>query len=184
MPPSLLHQLRPSDPLVRWMVPPDGIADLTIGDGVVSDGSAVAWLGRATRPGERWVSALGEDPAGVAGLVVDLASRHPVDGVTVPDTAFGLLPASLQSPDPGHWCLWTCDPGSVSPDETGARVLDLDDARIDPLLAHSDSAHIFLGNERIVRWVGIEDGERLIAVAGLIREASGAAHIVSVCTDP
>jgi len=103
MPPSRLHQLRPNDPLVRWMVSPDGLADLTPGDALVEDGDCVAWMGRATRPGERWVTSLGERPDAVAALVADLASRHAVDGVTVPESAFTLLPPSLQSPDPGHW---------------------------------------------------------------------------------
>lgn len=182
---SRLHQLRPTDPLVRWLVDPDK-DDLSLGDRLVNDGSNVAWRGRATRPGENWVTGLGEDPARVAALVVGLAETGQVDGVTVPDAVFRVLPEALRSPDPGHWCLWTrpADLPVEAADVAGAVDLALDDPRIAPLLAHSTSAHLFPGNPRIVRWAGVCDGDRLVAVAGQVREKSGAAHLVSVCTDP
>ena len=170
--------IRPDDPLLRWMgtrrPPPD----------LVAERANVAWLGRASRPGESWVSGVGDDPACVARLVEVLAERHDVDGVTVVETAFDLLPERLRSPDPGFWCHWALDPSAAV--ATGGEAVDLrlDDPRIGPLLEHSDSAHIFPGDERIVRWVGIERDDRLVAVAGQVVEPSGAAHIVSVCTDP
>ena len=183
---SRLHQLRPTDPLVRWMVDPDK-EDLSISDHLVADGTNVAWRGRATRPGENWVTALGEDPERVAALVVGLAETGRVDGVTVPDATFAVLPAALRSPDPGHWCLWTLPAADVADglgrDEDVVEIA-VDDPRVAPLLGHSDSAHIFPGDPRILRWVGIEEGDWLVSVAAMLREASGAAHIVSVCTDP
>ena len=66
----------------------------------------------------------------------------------------------------------------------GAVDLALDDPRIAVLLTHSTSAHIYPGDPRIVRWAGMVDGDRLLSVAGQITERTGAAHIVSVCTDP
>ncbi len=171
-------EIRPTDPLLRWMGPREPSPDL------VHDGDAVAWLGRASRPGESWVSGLGDDPAVVARLVQKLADRHPIDGVTVVEGAFDLLPQRLQSPDPGFWCHWQLDPVQVRWTATAAVELDLDDERIAPLLAHSDSAHIFPGDPQLVRWAGVLDGDRLVAVAGQVTEPSGAAHIVSVCTDP
>lgn len=176
--PTRPQQVRPTDPLVRWVVadeePP----------GLVADGAAVAWLGRASRPGENWVTGLGDDPAVVAALVRRLADVHRVDGVTVPESAFDLLPDHLRSPDPGHWCLWTREPVTAGLGPTTAVDLALDDPRIGALLAHSDSAHIFPGNPRIVRWAGVEQGGRLVSAAAQVTESSGAAHLVSVVTDP
>lgn len=176
--PTRPQQVRPADPLVRWIVSDEDPPDL------IARGDAVAWMGRASRPGENWVTALGDDPAVVAGLVEELDARNTVDGVTVPADAFALLPDRLRSPDPGHWCLWTRDPAAVVLAPSTAIDIALDDPRIAPLLAHSDSAHIFPGNERLVRWAGIVDGDRLVCVAAQVNEASGAAHLVSVCTDP
>ena len=177
-PPRRPLQVRPTDPLVRWIV----------GDreprGLVADGGNVAWLGRASRPGESWVTGLGEDPHVVVRLVTELADAHDVDGVTVPDAVFDVLPERLRSPDPGHWCLWTLDPADAQLRATSAVDLALDDPRIAPLLGHSDSAHLFPGEPRIVRWVGVVDGERLMSVAAQVTEPTGAVHIVSVCTDP
>jgi hypothetical protein len=70
---------------------------------LVADGTSVAWLGRASRPGESWVTGLGDDPDAVAALVRQLATKHGVDGITVPDDVVGRLPESLRSPDTGHW---------------------------------------------------------------------------------
>jgi GNAT superfamily N-acetyltransferase len=171
-------QVRPTDPFVRWVVfdrePP----------ALVHDGTNVAWLGRASRPGEAWITGLGDDPTAVVRLVEELVGQHEVDGITVSESAFALLPERLRSPDPGHWCFWMLDPAGLTLPPTTAIELALDDPRISPLLAHSDSAHIFPGDPAIVRWAGVVEGDRLVAVAGQVTERSGAAHLVSVCTDP
>lgn len=182
------HDVRPDDPLVRWMVAPRGVAGLT-GDMVVdrpcvAEGRDVAWLGRAGRVGERWVTGLGEDADAVVRLVRMIAKEHPVDGVTVPEPAFALLPPELTSPDPGHWCYWTLDPADAVLDASGSVDIALDDPRIAPLLEHSDSAHVFPGNPRIVRWAGVEQDGELLSVAGQVNEPSGAVHLLSVCTRP
>lgn len=176
--PSRPQQVRPTDPLVRWLVSPD------VPPALVAEGSNLAWLGRASRPGEKWVTGLGDDPARVAALVGRLAEEHDVDGVTVPEAAFPLLPERLRSPSPGHWCLWVLPPEEAVLTEGTAVDLALDDPRIAPLLEHSTSAHVFPGDPRLVRWAGVLDGDRLVAVAGQVTEASGAAHLLSVCTDP
>lgn len=176
--PTRPRQVRPTDPLVRWVVTDDEPPDL------IAQGDAVAWMGRASRPGENWVTALGEDPAVVAALVERLESRNRVDGITVTEDAFDVLPERLRSPDPGHWCLWVLDPADAVLSTTDAVDVALDDPRIAPLLSHSDSAHIFPGNPRLVRWAGVVDGDRLVSVAAQVNEQSGAAQIVSVCTDP
>lgn len=178
------HEARPDDPLVTWMVSREGFGGSDSGTPVVASGRNVAWLGRAARPGERWVTGLGEEPAEVARLVEHLAGEHDIDGVTVPEDAFAHLPEPLQSPDPGRWCFWTLSPDDIGQTSSSAIPLSLDDARIDELLAHSSSAHVFRGDPRIVRWMGIEREGRLAAVAGQVTESSGAAHLVSVCTHP
>lgn len=173
-----LLQARPTDPFVQWMV-----RDL-VPDHLVVDGDAIAWIWGGRTNGEVWATALGDDPERTAGLITTLADQRPVDGVTVPDVAFEFLPAHLQSPDSGHWCFWTLDPGDVR-DPFGCAVgLALDDPRIAELLAHSTSAHVFPGDSKLVRWAGVLDDERLVSVAGQVTERTGAAHIVSVCTDP
>ena len=173
-----LRQLRPTDEFIRWAL------DDERPDVVLTDGDCVAWIGGAEMPGEVWATALGSDDAVCARLIEELAAGHPVDGVTVPEGAFALLPPSLQSPDHGHWCFWVYDPSLMPIGDSDAVDLSPDDSRIAPLLAHSDSAHIFPGDPRIVRWVGVVEGDELVSVAAQRMEATGAAHIVSVCTAP
>ena len=173
-----LRQLRPSDPFVRWV-----LDDLSP-DEILVVGANIAFVDSAETAGEVWITCLGEDPGMCARLVEQLASTTAVDGITVPEEAFGLLPARLQSPDHGHWSFWVYDPDLAPIGDSDAIDLTSDDPRIAPLLAHSDSAHVFPGDPRVVRWVGVIDGERLVSVAAQRTESSGAAHIVSVCTDP
>ncbi len=179
MPSSLRPlQVRPTDPYIRWV-----IGDLHP-DVLVREGANVAWIGRARKRGEVWATGLGDDDRAVAGLIERLAADHDLDGVTVPEQAFTLLPERLRSPDPGHWCLWLLEPAAAAPAPSSAVALDLDDPRIAPLLAHSDSAYLFPGDPHIVRWAGVLDGETLVSVAGQVIEPTGAAHLVSVCTHP
>ncbi len=181
------HDVRPDDPLVRWMVAPavpQASGGLSFSRPCVSEGRNVAWLGRAARPGERWVTGIGEDPEAVVRLVTLIADDHEIDGVTVSESVFKHLPDRLRTPDPGHWCFWLLDDDAPSVDVAGVSALALDDPRIGPLLEHSDSAHVFPGDPRIVRWSGIEQDGRLVSVAAQATEASGAAHVLSVCTHP
>lgn len=173
-----LLRARPTDPFVQWVV-----RDLAP-DRLVTAGENIAWIWRGRQDGEVWATALGDDPVRVVGLVEQLAAERAIDGVTVPDDAFALLPVELQSPDPGHWCFWVLDPADAPSVPATAVDLDLDDSRIAPLLAHSTSAHVFPGDPALVRWAGVLDGDRLVSVAGQVVESTGAAHVVSVCTDP
>ena len=178
------HDVRPDDPLVRWMVPSRD-ADLQHAQHSRASGASIAWLGRAARPGERWVTGLGEDVDVVVELVTQLVSTYDIEGVTVPADVFSHLPTNLRSPRPGHWSLWTLDPREALLEPSGAVDLAPEDDRILELLrGHSTSAHVFPGDPRVVQWAGVQDGRRLAAVAGRLREPSGAAHLVSVCTDP
>ena len=106
---SRLHQLRPADPLVRWLVDPEK-DDLSLGDQLLHDGANVAWRGRATRPGENWVTGLGEDPERVAALGYTLR-RHQTDWLGR-KWAFRTSPADGGGPtnyfrtadEVGRWC--------------------------------------------------------------------------------
>ena len=88
----------------------------------------------------------------------------------------------------GHWCMWVLDANRITEATrgcaTGTSILDPNDSRIDELLRHSESAHIFAGAPGTIRWAGVEKDGRLLAVAGQEVEVSGAAHLVSVCCDP
>lgn len=170
------HPIRPADPFLRWMVGPDSAADL------VEQGATVAWLHAGSRPHPGWVTARGEDPAGVADLVADLVARHAVTGYTVPISTAAEVAARVGGVDPRDWCWWVRD--ATPEDRRNAVVLALDDARIAPLLEHSPSAYVQPGDERVVRWAGVEVAGALVAVAGAVRERSGAWHLVSVCTRP
>lgn len=172
-----LLRARPTDPFVQWMVRDVDPARL------ITDGDTIAWIWAPPHGDEVWATALGDDAA-AARMITELASEQDIDGITVPEDAFALLPAHLQSPDHGHWSFWVLDPVDAVASPAGAVDLELDDPRIAGLLEHSTSAHVFPGNPAVVRWAGVVDRERLMSVAGQILEPTGAAHIVSVCTDP
>lgn len=172
-----LLRARPTDPFVQWIVRDHEPARL------VTDGDTIAWIWESRHGDDVWATALGDDAA-AARLIVDLAREQDIDGITVPENAFALLPEHLQSPDHGHWSFWVLDPADAVVSPGDAVDLGLDDPRIAGLLEHSTSAHVFPGNPAVVRWAGVVDGERLVSVAGQILEPTGAAHIVSVCTDP
>ena len=169
---------RPDDPFIRWRVTGDDLVAVEV------DGDHVGWLRVAQQTGEVWATTLGNEPARVTALLTALAARMPINGVTVEESVFGGLPPVFTSPDPGHWCQWTLDPTTVGARESSAQILAPDDHRISDLLAHSDSAHVFPGADGIVRWCGMAQGAELLSVGAQISSASGAAHLVSICTHP
>jgi GNAT superfamily N-acetyltransferase len=174
-----LRQARPSDPFLRLR-----LEDRDIGPYAV-DGDHIALLRTGRMSGETWVTALGDDPARILALVEELRP-HGFDGVTVHDHVFEHLPSDLRGPDPGHWSLWEFAAPAVrtTTQLTSAVRLDPHDVRIDPLLAHSDSAYIYAGHPKVIEWRGILEGDRLIAVGAWTVSAGGVAHLVSICTDP
>jgi ribosomal protein S18 acetylase RimI-like enzyme len=164
------------------------------------DGDHVAFLRTGRMSGETWVTALGDDPARILGLIDELRV-HGFDGVTVHDHVFEYLPDDIRGPDPGHWSLWELvgavpsaecaladpiSPGSMLASAHSVRptLLASDDPRIDPLLAYSSSAYIYAGDPKINEWRGILHGARLVAVGAWTISSSGDAHLVSICTDP
>ena len=170
-----LRQARPTDPFLRLRVDDDHIGDYAV------DGDHVAFLRTGRKSGETWVTGLGDDPERVLALI-DSLRVHGFDGVTVHDHVFKHLPADLRGPNPGHWSLWEFA-GELG-DTPPTVLLAADDARIDPLLQHSSSAYIRAGDPKVIEWRGILDGDRLIAVGAWTISVGGAAHLVSICTDP
>lgn len=180
--PHPLRTARPDDPFLRYCLDDAQVLDYLIDDDLV------AFIRPGRRAAECWVSALGDDPARVTQLVDELAERHRVDGIHVHDHVYPLLPERLRIADPGHWSIWVITPAAASPRlsdwSTGTEELDPFDARIDPLLAHSESAYLMSGHPAIGRWVGVTEGDRLVAVGAQTVIADGVPHLVSICTDP
>lgn len=184
-----LRQARPSDPFLRLRVDDDHVGACAI------EGDHVAFLRTGRKSGETWATALGDDPVRIVALIESLRD-HVFDGVTVYDQVFEHLPVDLRAPDPGHWSLWEFD-GPTPADPATVR-LDSDDPRIDPLLSHSSSAYIYAGDPKVIEWRGIldvgaqadglgpvdGDPQRLVAVGAWTASVGGAAHLVSICTDP
>ena len=177
----ILLAARPADPYLTYRVGDD------LAGPVLVDGDHVAFLRSGRRTGEVWLTALGEESDRVLRLVDELLDDHEVDGIHVHDDVYLDLPERLRIPDPGWWSIWTLAAGRMSHDgRPSESVVDLDrqDPRIDSLLAHSESAYLFAGDEKVLRWVGIEDGDRLVAVAGQSQIADGTPHLVSICVHP
>ena len=183
---SDLLTARPGDPYLRFRFQ-GGTAGPAVIDG---DHVAVVRVGRRTE--ETWITALGDDPARILSLIDTLSEGRHVDGIHVDDEVYFNLPERLRIPDPGWWSIWTLQGTMPPPATAGTTVVELSpsDGRIDALLAHSDSAYLFAGDDSIVRWVGIEQGDRLVAVAGQSTTSAGSAtlggvpHLVSICVDP
>jgi ribosomal protein S18 acetylase RimI-like enzyme len=177
-----LRQARPDDPFVRWQVDPAVIGS------VMCDGDHVVWTRPDRRGLQRWATALGDDPARISILLSVLADVEPFIGITVPDDLLDRLDSRWQAPETGHWSFWLMGrPDDLSQAQAAAEhavLLDLSDPRIDGVLVHSTSAHIYGGDPRIQRWAGVEAHGNLLAVAAQTREASGAGHLVSVCSLP
>lgn len=189
-----LRQARPADPFLRLRMEDPDFGVYAI------DGDHVAFLRTGRMSGETWVTALGDDPTRSLALIEELRP-HGFDGVTAHDHVFVQLPEDLRGPDPGHWSLWELTSESSlecalvradSADSTDTTAhsanravrLEPDDPRIDPLLEHSSSAYIHAGDPHVEEWLGIVDGDELIAVGARVGAAHGRAHLVSICTDP
>ena len=180
--PHPLRNARPDDPFLRFNLDEAQVVDFRI------DGDHVGLARPGRRAGELWVSALGNDPERILALIEALSADREIDGIHVHDEIYAQLPDRLRIPDPGHWSIWLITASDVALDRSdwarGAREIDAHDARIDPLLAHSESAYLMAGDPSIRRWVGVIEGERLVAVGAESDIADGVPHLVSICTDP
>ncbi len=195
---EVLRQAKPRDAMVRWSVDPSSVIS------AVCEGEQIGWL-RVDAKGQRWVTVLGHDADTVNEIVKDLAHDNSdqidqidkIDGLTCQANIWPQIWATWPGRntgndlDYGYWALWyqlipreRSTRAVRTADTNSAVVLDPVDPRIRPLLAHSSSAHVFPGDPRLLRWVGVEVGTHLISVAGQIRAHHGATEIVSVCTEP
>lgn len=177
---------RLDDPLVRWRF----VRDQSI-DFVEIDGNS-GWFWEREDDGEvrGWATVIGADADAVTRIIERLCATHDVVGVTVREQVFAGLPARLCLREVGHWCNWMLDPVDAPwmaerwTSDPDVVELDRADSRIDELLTHSDSAYIFSDDEHVDHWLGIERDGTLVAVGASKREASGAVHLVSICTHP
>lgn len=186
-----LRQARPDDPFLRLRLDD---ADI---DAYVIDGDHVAVLRTGRRAGMAWVTALGDDAARIVALI-DQLRPHGFDGVTTHEQVWEHLPDDIRGSDVGHWSLWELGLAECAPADaphgvsasagahSASEMVELaaDDPRIDPLLAHSDSAYTFAGDPGVASWLGIEEGGELVAVGARRETHHGVAHLVSICTDP
>ncbi|MEZ5116920.1 MAG: GNAT family N-acetyltransferase [Candidatus Nanopelagicales bacterium] len=181
---SVLVAARPDDVWLRYDVDPGKVQDPRV------DGSVVAWTSRHPIRRVAWVTAVGEDADAVTRMVADEiaaadGSGMPVSGVTVPQGLHARLPDAVRPPTPDDWTWWySYSAPAVRPRESAVVDLDPADPRILDLLEHSSSAYVFPGDEKIKRWVGVFDGELLVACAAHVEHIPGVPHLASVCTRP
>jgi GNAT superfamily N-acetyltransferase len=173
-----LQVARPHDPYVKWRVDPESATDLMV------DSGHIAWIEPGLSGPQAWGTVMGEDPAIVLRLLRALDRRRRLDGVTVLAAMRLAVPDDMFSHDAGEWSLWTLGESGVLLEPGDAVSIEPGDPRIDEVLQHSTSSYLGATSPRVVMWSGVERNERLIAVAGLTREASGAVQLVSVCAMP
>jgi ribosomal protein S18 acetylase RimI-like enzyme len=175
---SDLQAARPNDPLLMWRVDPAAITDLLV------DGDHVAWIEPGLSGPEAWGVVLGQDPARVVSLLRVLDHGDRLAGVTLLEGVRSFLPDEYASHDAGGWSLWVLGEAGVQVEPGDAVVISWGDPRIDEVLEHSTSSYLGSASPRVAMWSGIERDGRLVAVAGVTREPSGAVQLVSVCAVP
>jgi ribosomal protein S18 acetylase RimI-like enzyme len=194
---DILHAALPEDPFLRYDVEPGTFESVA-----VDPGHAAAWMSWHRFRGERWLTAIAQDPTSaedvrravaVAVALADecSAAGTPVGGVTVPRGGLEQLPDRLRPPHHEEWDWWFIE---SAPDEVGPPVVDLDaaDPRLEALLAvASPHAPIRPGNPRVARWAGVEvgadvlpDTAGLASLVAVTHLRSGAAHLNDVATHP
>ena len=151
--------------------------------GWVGEG-AVAWLGIDAYEGTPYLSALGEPPA-VAELIAELlTSLPPRQRVTLPRGTPAHLPAWVGL-DGTDWDFrWLPAPPPVQPGEELVAP-EADETAVKALLAAaSPTASAQPGDEAVRRWVGVRDGETLLACAADTSSTTGVGHLSSIAVDP
>jgi ribosomal protein S18 acetylase RimI-like enzyme len=144
---------------------------------------AVAW--RATDAEERvgYLMTRGE-PAAVAGLIAELIPDL-ADGtrLTVPRGTAPLLPAWVAM-DGADWDFrWLGAPPEQQPGEE--RVVEVTGDVVQPLLdVASPTASAQPGDPAVVRWVGVEGPDGLLACAADTSGATGVGHLSSIAVHP
>ncbi|GAC1445032.1 MAG: hypothetical protein NVS3B26_10740 [Mycobacteriales bacterium] len=147
-------------------------------------GRAVAWMGVDAKERTSYLNALGP-PAEVGALLADLLPElPPKQRLTVPRGTPRHLPAwvSMEMTD---WDLrWLDAPPPVQPGEDAVEDVS-DEAEVAALLRRSSpTASALPGDPAVRRWVGIRDGQRLVACAADTSAATAVGHLSSIAVDP
>lgn len=145
---------------------------------------AVAWLGADAHEGTPYLSALGPPPA-VAALVAELLPELPPrQRMTVPRGTPVHLPAWVAL-DGTDWDFrWLGSAPPVQPGEERVRP-EVDETAVKELLtASSPAASALPGDASVRRWVGIQEGGRLVACAADTSAATGVGHLSSIAVHP
>lgn len=151
--------------------------------GWMRDG-AVMWLGIDAYEHVPYLSSLGK-PAAVSALLADLLPELPHrQRVTLPRGTGPVLPAWVGL-DGTDWDFrWTPEPFSRQPGEDDVALLE-DTDEVGPLLvAASPRASAQPGDRGVRRWVGVHDGDRLVACAADTSSVDGVGHLSSLAVHP
>ena len=145
---------------------------------------ATAWLGVDPDDRTPYLSTLGEPPA-VAALLTELLPELPVkQRVTVPRGTPAQLPAwvGLEGND---WDFrWLQAPPLPQSGEHRVAVVDDEQAVKELLTASSPTASAQPGDAAVRRWVGVREGDELIACAADTSGATGVGHLSSIAVHP
>lgn len=147
-------------------------------------GRAVAWLGVDPEEKVSYLNALGP-AAEVGALLADLLTElPPKQRLTVPRGTPAHLPAWVAMSGTDWDLRWL---GAPPPQQRGEDAVEKlsGDAEIATLLTESSpTASALPGDAAVRRWVGIRDGERLVACAADTSAATGVGHLSSIAVHP
>lgn len=148
-------------------------------------GRAVAWLSVDPERSVSYLSALGP-PREVGALLADvLGELPPRQRVTLPRGTPRHLPAWVAVDPSTDWDLrWLPAPPPVQPGEERVVPVSDDDAIRTLLAESSPTASAQPGDAAVRRWVGISDGDRLVACAADTSAATGVGHLSSIAVHP
>ena len=145
---------------------------------------AVAWLGIDAYEGTPYLSALGAPPAVAALLAELLPELPPRQRTTVPRGTPVHLPAWVGL-DGTDWDFrWLGAPPPVQPGEELVAPEQDETAVKELLLASSPTASAQPGDAAVRRWVGVRDGDTLIACAADTSATTGVGHLSSIAVHP
>jgi len=145
---------------------------------------ATAWLGVDPDDRTPYLSTLGA-PAAVAGLLAELLTELPPrQRVTVPRGTPVHLPAWVGLAGTDWDFRWLDAAPPVQPHEERVEPVQ-DEVGVKSLLhASSPTASAQPGDAAVRRWVGIYDGEQLVACAADTSGATGVGHLSSIAVHP
>lgn len=147
-------------------------------------GQAVAWMGIDGGQRSSYLNSLGP-PAEVGALLAELLSELPPgQRLTVPRGTPAHLPAwvSMEMTD---WDLrWIEAPPPAQRGEDAVEDV-ADDAEVAALLTVSNpTASALPGDPAVRRWVGLRDGQSLVACAADTSASTGVGHLSSIAVHP